>query len=573
MAASNSIVIARASFEAVLRRPDPTPVTRDAVKHLHTSDARTGAFAKYLGSLAASFEAEKGKNGLVKGARAERKCLHILYLLHDLLHHAKHHLPRSSNAHASLTKGLQDQLSGIISRARPSGSAPSHRKQQRRLEDLLTIWSDEYHFDPSTLDKLQRAAEASDAVQPTDESEPAKAPKNVPYTLPATHGDPSTPWYDLPAGNILPEITPNSTRPIHPNSIKPIQFKPGPPEPHLISAVETLLKDVETMYTDESPLIDEGIVTDIDDMGQIMTKDEVTGVFRATESYYGWSIDFCEKMRKAKVDGPDALAFRAGLQRSESRSLSRSRSRSRSRSPHHKRRRSSSASSYRRERDRQGRRSRSRTRSPSRSRQRRRSPSEPPRPQPHTRAPPPPSQPPFPPYNQPSAPPLHTPTSQISDPFPPQPAPPPQGPSHQPHNFPIGPNGLPIPPPPPFHNGPWPPHMPGRMETGAGSGFQAGNGWGFGTSPPGGGAGAGATGGMFPPPPPPPPPPMFQGIYQSGVGAVGQGQGNGLYQGQGQWSGTSTPSMPQQYHPQQPRQTQQGGNGGWQPRADPRRRT
>lgn len=101
-----------------------------------------------------------------------------------------------------------------------------------------------------------------------------------------------------------------------------------------------------------------------------------------------------------------------------------------------------------------------------------------------------------------------TPADQIDNPFA-QLMPP--APSHPAanrfvHNFPLGPNGMPIPPPPPFHRGPWPPPPP-NMPLPYGNQYPMG---GFMPPPPPQGLQPGwqPTGQQYshhsPPPPPPP---------------------------------------------------------------------
>lgn len=292
--------------------------------------------------------------------------------------------------------------------------------------------------------------------------------------MPATHGDPSTPFYDLPAGNLLPFILPNSTVPIKTQEVRPLEFVAGPADASLALAVKDFMKDVDHIYNLNAEEVDQGIIPDIDEMGQPLVRDEMTGELAPADAYYGWSVPFCERMMRVKrgeasfnVQGqqgnggssPDAR--RRYSSADESRSRSRTRSRSRDRRPY--RRRSSSRS-----------RSRSSSRPGFRTTQRR-SPA-------RSRSPPPrfisnaaPAQAP-PASARPSMPqptrsfhlslgnatsqPFATPIDQISDPFatlqPAAPAPP----ELMSHNFPLGPNGLPLPPPPPFHSGPWPPPPP-----------------------------------------------------------------------------------------------------------------
>ena len=276
--------------------------------------------------------------------------------------------------------------------------------------------------------------------------------------MPSSHGDPSTPYYDLPAGNLVPHIIPNSTVPLRPESIKPLQFLAGPADEKLVTALKVFMKDVDQIYEPGKPQPEnDDEVVDIDELGQPVIRDTVTGEILNGETYYGWSRTFCEQMKKRNTR--DAGRSRS---RSWSRSASGSRSpparrrysgspysddsRSRSRSPV-SRRGGLGAQSYSR--------SRSPPRRPSPSRERSYSPPAPSAqrsfPPPYKRKqfpsaapPPPPGIPPPPPMNQ----------HQFA---PGSAAPPPYM-----HNAGMMPHSSVPPPPPPNYQGPWPPPpMPG----------------------------------------------------------------------------------------------------------------
>ncbi|MCJ1286080.1 hypothetical protein MMC26_005423 [Xylographa opegraphella] len=319
--------------------------------------------------------------------------------------------------------------------------------------------------------------------------------------MPASHGDPSAPYYELPAGNMMPHIIPNSATPINQQIVKPLQFLAGPASESLAMVVKDFLEDVNKLYGQEI-VEEEGLSVDVDELGQTILRDEV-GDTVASEAYYGWSKAFCEKMK---------------LRRSGKiipRSRGRSDSLEGSQSPRKRRRYSSSGDSQSRSRSRMNQRRqdsyspsrnrlRSRTRSqsppsrfgkrlPSRSRSRSRSRSY----SPPGDLLPPKDYPPARPADQ-----FQThPQGASSTPPGPFPIPFPQG-------IPLGPNGMPIPPPPPpNYIGVWPPPPPTISPNGAP--FQI---------PP------------FVPPPPPPIPPyanphsMSMG-YQAQGTAPGPGRG------------------------------------------------
>jgi len=485
-----------------------------------------------------------------------------------LFHHAKYHADTPARL-ASLAASLQTQLVSIFTLAASFESSkwPKHHK---KVNDVLDIWSRHGYLSKEHHDELRKAVKFAGATN-SGTNNLLDAQKEVPYLMPATHGNPNTPWYDLPAANMLPHIIPNSNVPINPALMRPLQFVAGPAKESLVNVVKDFLKDVEAMYDKSRTVKDDGRIVDLDPMGQPLVRDEITGDLVPLETYYGWSIAFCTKMKKRKrgelVEDDRNIRGRSRSpvndnQASNRRRYSSSRSRSPSRTRH------------------QGFRDRSYSRSPNRSRS------------PYRRSSPPglPNRPKLtmPPLNRHlsnltnsfTRPPLATPIDQIDNPMTTiQPPPPVQSSAnHYQHNFPLDPSGLPIPPPPPFHTGPWPPPpppMPSGMNYNSGQypNFSTMN---FVPPPPPalptpgyvgqtlglGGARMnqmpGAQAGIWQNPPQPPP--------QMGyVAAMLQGQGQGQQgQGYGGGPGRGDRGQGQGYRGQgQGRGGQGRGRGGW----------
>lgn len=363
-------------------------------------------------------------------------------------------------------------------------------KHHRRIGELLDVWDEHGYYNSQYINKLRESAENAANSDPTKSEhaeveingnalvDSSRAPlKDAPFVMPATHGDPSTAYYDLPAGNMMPHIVPNSAIPIHPKLIKPLQFVAGPADESLVNALKDFMKEVECIGGLEDDF-DEANLRDIDELGQIIIKDLVSGEITGGDGYYGWSRSFCQKMkrrkaskglpdpaRRARNDSPDrGVSLRkrkrhgyseSSSSRSRSRGRLRSYNRSRSRSPailpttrygdrdvSYSRSRSHSRSISRSRSPPQRYRSlRSRSRSRSNSRSRSKSYS-PPRDVPR--------QPPSSTYNPGAT------SGHAQGPSPPPPFPGPFG-----RGFPLGPGGIPIPPPPPHnHTGTWPPPPP-----------------------------------------------------------------------------------------------------------------
>ncbi|MCJ1471269.1 hypothetical protein MMC07_009917 [Pseudocyphellaria aurata] len=514
--ATHSLAIAKASLAAGLMRPDPTSVVpHTEISQLHTlletllrrcspgniqlckdwllrntlpSAARTTAFGKYLVALSVSLgnsEDEKiSRSSDQTEPSTRRKQLHILYLLNDLLHHTKFHL--ESSVHSTLTANIQTPLINLIetASAHDSGTFERHR---RKIQDLLAIWVEKSYFDAIYYQSLREAVDKFSNTGPAGpEPGSRRLPTNLkeasgeqkadaPFIMPSAHGDISMPYYDLPAGNMMPHIIPNSATPINPQILRPLQFIGGPAEETLVTALKEFLREVDS--SSKSGRNDDA-VPDVDELGNIVVRDITTGDLIGGEGYYGWSRAFCEKMKRRRCGTENAIGTMGGDQsfdisssprkrrrysfsessgdwdrgRSRSRTPSRSSSEAQRRASQHKlRKRSYSRSrsvSRAKRLPRLAEYNSSRARSESRSRSVSTSESySPPQGSSNLR--------PHPPRTTLASPPIMAPAQGLTV----GPPPPFSQAFHQ--DFSHGPGGLPIPPPPPpNYQGPWPPPPP-----------------------------------------------------------------------------------------------------------------
>lgn len=341
------------------------------------SPARTAALGKFLVAAAGSFvESKDGARQRGSGPSGKRKRLHVLYILHDVLYHAQKRHPGNDDFGRNLEEHLAPLFSNI-------SAFPGALKHTARILDLLAFWEESSLLSPGTISSLRGLVENAGANgMPPSKNTPqgavstaGKPSKEAPFTLPPTHGDSSLAWFDLPAANWLPHLAPNSTKPMKPDMIKPLQFAQGPADKAVVEAVKSLLSRVDLLFAKERKWDEH---SDLSEMGERVVLDEVTGEIVGGETYYGWSRAFCKKMKDRHSKPQDH------------RGRSRSRSDSSASPPHHKRRRlshsysrsrSRTSSPHRRaERPLGGSRSRSperhrRFRSPSRRRSRSRTPS------------------------------------------------------------------------------------------------------------------------------------------------------------------------------------------------------
>ncbi|KAF9641401.1 putative calcium homeostasis endoplasmic reticulum protein [Lasiodiplodia theobromae] len=288
-----SLVVAKTMLTAALMRADPVAVAKDDIQSFHSlldaalltcspanlqkckdwllkntgkSTKRLDALGKYLARLAQSL-AEPTSPSKRDAPSSRRKILHLLYLLHDLVHHVRAHDAQP----AQLTKPLEPHLELIFTTAL-SLQASGKSKLRQRLAKLTELYQDTKLYSESYRNRISKALKDATIPVPAKSAPPKdRTTKEAPYVLPAFHGEPDGPWYDLPAGALLPHIRANDPRPINPHNIKAVDLRNKSVEIGLINAVKDLLGYSDNLYTD-----DEGIVADIDMMGQPLVRDELT---------------------------------------------------------------------------------------------------------------------------------------------------------------------------------------------------------------------------------------------------------------------------------------------------------
>ena len=275
------------------------------MKNVLQSTGRINAAGKYLVAFADSAAEFNGEDDKIPTRRPVVRCkqLPILYLLHDTIHHAKHHA-RGVQWYDSLQPKLKDCLQALV-RAASTSSASIHSKHHRRLCDLLQLWEDEKYWEKSFTQELRDVAEGriwkdrSPGQNNLEDNNLFEERKTPPYIMPSFHGDTLTPFYDLPAGNMMPHISSSSNIPINPQLVKPIQFATGRADVDLVTTVKNFLSDVDSMDRLMSEEV-EGIIFDVDELGQGIIRDVSTKEIISAEGYYGWSKGFCQKMKKGE---------------------------------------------------------------------------------------------------------------------------------------------------------------------------------------------------------------------------------------------------------------------------------
>lgn len=279
------------------------------LRYISVSAARTAATGRYLVALANSYPPAPAKLDSVdtKATSTRRRRLHLLYIVNDVLYHAKYRDSRDESTAHCFTANIEPSLLPLVAAA---ASFPRAPKQIAKIRSLLELWANKSYFAEALLSQLRaavdKAVESADGSHAPSKIEaeaatPQTGPgtSKAPFVMPAWHGDPATPWYDLPAANWLAVLEPNSTRPMNPNALKPLKMAPGPAPPELVASVQSLLVDVDRMFGEGDPsAVDDTVDTDIDALGEHVEIDAFNGDILSGDSYYGWSRAFCKKMKE-----------------------------------------------------------------------------------------------------------------------------------------------------------------------------------------------------------------------------------------------------------------------------------
>ncbi|KAI4272712.1 MAG: hypothetical protein L6R35_006462 [Caloplaca aegaea] len=164
-----------------------------------------------------------------------------------------------------------------------------------KLHDLLVIWGESCYFSSALITTLQETIEDASTGNVTSTKDikysgelggardfGGDTRRDAPYTMPASHGDTSIPFYDLPTGNLMPCIEPNLMTPINPRSVYPLQFRVGPAEERLVQAVKCLLQNADFIYS-ANRSVNATEKSYINDLGQLVIYEKHSGEPTANE--------------------------------------------------------------------------------------------------------------------------------------------------------------------------------------------------------------------------------------------------------------------------------------------------
>ena len=253
---------------------------------------------------------------------ARRRRLHLLYILHDILHDVKFRLHDEA-----FVKKLEPAIQSLV---RSAASFVNRPKQIRKIHDLVSVWEQNGYFLATFIKELRTAVDEGatngdkghDGGSIQDAITAAIAAKPAPYNLPKRHGDSAAVWYDLPPGNWIRWV---DGYPLEIDSIKPIEFVPGPAGEETVGVVTKVFTDVNRTYAKRAEA--DNFPQDIGQIGERLERG-ANGEVIGGGTYYAWSVEYCRKTRERKRAVSRGRAPERSRSRSPLPSLSRSASRS-----------------------------------------------------------------------------------------------------------------------------------------------------------------------------------------------------------------------------------------------------
>jgi hypothetical protein len=175
-----------------------------------------------------------------------------------------------------------------------------------KIQDIVENWKIRKYYTDDFLDKLAVVVknagnlggieEIEQEGKEQEDEDATGTRKEAPYQLPKSHGDPSMPWYHLPAGVMLHSMSLYPHSAIHESDMKPIPLKAGPARPDLENAVRSLLEKASRLDEEGD---DQTEMVDINIMGQKTFRNRETGVETKEDTYYGFTKEFADALTVA----------------------------------------------------------------------------------------------------------------------------------------------------------------------------------------------------------------------------------------------------------------------------------
>ncbi|CAI4210282.1 unnamed protein product [Parascedosporium putredinis] len=174
--------------------------------------------------------------------------------------------------HTLFQDAVRHYLVPLFAAAASFHDAPKHIA---KIQDLLEFWSEKKLVEFGEIERLKEAVQTASIAKPAQVAVPStnakseKAPRETPTCCRRCMA--TLPW---PAS--------------------------GPADKAVVDAVKALLGKVDRLFAKDVDWHDEPHV-DFNELGERVLLDEVTGEVIGGETYYGWSREFCTKMKKRRT--------------------------------------------------------------------------------------------------------------------------------------------------------------------------------------------------------------------------------------------------------------------------------
>ncbi|USP72996.1 hypothetical protein yc1106_00270 [Curvularia clavata] len=283
------------SIEAVLQQNTPANIqtcTDCIMEHIAPSKARIDALGDYLTALSKNTVVDQS----TPVAKASRNRMDLLRIVSDVLHADKFH------RHNNMQQGMFGNACGKFVAQLIQQVAEFMTEKDTQLEKdlvaLINYWALNRLASPDCL-KLFRQT-AGDALLVAQGSK-----RN--YLLPEYHGDKTAPWYDLPASYMLEpmiKLRDPKNDSIDPQDIRIQKLGKKPVSPHVQQLLDDFFDNIDLRYrpTADNPTGETTRYTlSLDPVGQLVKRDKETGQAKTVANGYGWSMKFCQDLRKYGV--------------------------------------------------------------------------------------------------------------------------------------------------------------------------------------------------------------------------------------------------------------------------------
>ncbi|ORX93512.1 hypothetical protein BCR34DRAFT_580453 [Clohesyomyces aquaticus] len=257
--------------------------------YLFQSPPLIEALGQYLVALSKSIVLGSNR----KPGLASRKRVDILLIVSGILNTDAHNIQHGQDA--PVADGLKQHAEELVTLA-ASGIFRKGSKLESRLATIIRTWEINRSFSQDRCQTIRmKAAKILEQVQPRETKE--NIPKALNYTLPV--GPRDIPWYELPASAMLDQLYLYPGKAVDIKKLKVKTFGSPAPSQKTQDLLDEYWETVEALdwrATADAPPGD--YTYEYDSFGQTVRMDRRNGATKTMFNYYGWSIPWCEEIKK-----------------------------------------------------------------------------------------------------------------------------------------------------------------------------------------------------------------------------------------------------------------------------------